>query len=169
MLWWWGWKRKESLQLHLWNLNICIEKVDAICWLAEVTFVMTSLLLARVFQCLFTLCLFPLCTDWWKYDSSVEPQGNCRWNSNHQRCSGKLFFFYPPRRQNALELARWLLGVRLYIQRLGERVGEKVWAFFVGCFHFTLYPIRRPNTDWGGGEDKLLIFGCVFSSGTFDT
>ena len=50
-------KRKESLQLSLWNLNICIEKVDAKCWLAEMTLVMTSLLLARVFQCLFTFAL----------------------------------------------------------------------------------------------------------------
>ena len=25
-LWRRGWKRKESLQLRLWNLNICIEK-----------------------------------------------------------------------------------------------------------------------------------------------
>ena len=23
-LWWWGGKSKESLQIHLWNLNICI-------------------------------------------------------------------------------------------------------------------------------------------------
>ena len=27
VLWWQSGKRKESLQLHLWNLNICIEKV----------------------------------------------------------------------------------------------------------------------------------------------
>ena len=26
-----GWKRKESSQLRFWNLNICIEKVDAKC------------------------------------------------------------------------------------------------------------------------------------------
>ena len=26
-----GGKRKESLHLRLWNLNICIEKVDAKC------------------------------------------------------------------------------------------------------------------------------------------
>ena len=68
-------KKKESLQLQLWNLNICIEKVDAKCWLAEMTLVMTSLPLAHV---------FPLCADWQKFDSSVngEPQGNWRWNSN---------------------------------------------------------------------------------------
>ena len=83
-LWRRGGKRKESLQLRLWNLNICIEKVDAECWLAEMTLVMTSLPW-RVF---FSVCLhlrsFPLRADWRKSDSSVdgEPQENWRWNSN---------------------------------------------------------------------------------------
>ena len=45
-----GGKRKESLQLRSWNLNICIEKVEAKCGLAEMTLVMTSLPLARVFR-----------------------------------------------------------------------------------------------------------------------
>ena len=49
-----GGKRKESLQLCLCNLNICIKKVDAKCWLVEMT-VTTSLPFACVFQCLFTL------------------------------------------------------------------------------------------------------------------
>ena len=31
VLWRWGRKRKESLQLHVWNLNICIKKVDTKC------------------------------------------------------------------------------------------------------------------------------------------
>ena len=44
-------KRKENLQLRLWNLNICIEKVDAKCRLAEMTLVMTSLPL------FFSVCL----------------------------------------------------------------------------------------------------------------
>ena len=39
------------------NLNICIEKVDAKCLLVEMTLVMTSLPLTRVFQCLFTFAL----------------------------------------------------------------------------------------------------------------
>ena len=56
-LWRRGVKRKESLQLRLWNSNICIEKVDAKCRLAEMTLVMTSLPLARAFQCLFTVVL----------------------------------------------------------------------------------------------------------------
>ena len=49
-----GRKRKESLQLCLWNLNICIEKVDVKCWVVEMT-VTTSFPLACVFHCLFTL------------------------------------------------------------------------------------------------------------------
>ena len=77
--------------LRLWKLNIC---VDAKCWPAETTLVMTSLPLARVFQLLFTISRsFPLRTDWRKSDSSVdgEPQGNWRWSSN-----SKLSFLFPP-------------------------------------------------------------------------
>ena len=79
-----GGKKKESLKLRLWNLNICIEKVEAKCGLGEMTLVMTSLPLASMF---FNVCLhsrlFPLRADWRKSDSSVdgEPQGNWRWNS----------------------------------------------------------------------------------------
>ena len=79
-----GGKKKESSKLRLWNLNICIEKVEAKCGLAEMTLVMTSLPLASMF---FNVCLhsrlFPLRADWRKSDSSVdgEPQGNWRWNS----------------------------------------------------------------------------------------
>ena len=83
-LWQRGRKRKESLQLRLWNLNICIEKVDAKCWLAEMTLVMTSLLLARVFNHCLHSRPFSLCADWRESDSSVngQPQGNWRRNSN---------------------------------------------------------------------------------------
>ena len=44
-----GGKRKESLQLRLWNLNICIEKVNAKCLLAEMTLLVASLPLAFAF------------------------------------------------------------------------------------------------------------------------
>ena len=57
VLWRQSRKRKESLQLHLWNLNIYIEKVNEKCWLVETTLVMMSLPLVCVFQCLFTLPL----------------------------------------------------------------------------------------------------------------
>ena len=49
-LWRRGGKRKESLQLRLWNLKICIEKFEAKCWLAEMTLVMTSLPLGTCFS-----------------------------------------------------------------------------------------------------------------------
>ena len=51
--WWRGGKRKESLQLHLRNLNVCIKKGDAKCSLAEMTLVMTSL----TFACVYNVCL----------------------------------------------------------------------------------------------------------------
>ena len=54
------WRKSDSsveFKLRLWNLNICIEKVDAKCLLAEMALVMTSLPLTRVFQYLFTFAL----------------------------------------------------------------------------------------------------------------
>ena len=57
------WRKSDSsveFKLRLWNLNICIEKVDAKCLLAEMAImalVMTSLPLTPVFQCLFTFAL----------------------------------------------------------------------------------------------------------------
>ena len=46
-------KGRRACHCH-WNLNIC---VNAKCWLVEMTLVMTSLPLARVFRCLFTFAL----------------------------------------------------------------------------------------------------------------
>ena len=74
-----GGKRKESLQLHLRNLNICIEKVNADWqrWWHHYSWHM-----------FFKVCLhsrsLPLCTDWRKSNNSVdrEAQGNWRWTSN---------------------------------------------------------------------------------------
>ena len=52
----WGGRRKESLQLRLLIMNICIEKVDVKCWLAEMTLVM-------IFRCfsmfVYILARFP--------------------------------------------------------------------------------------------------------------
>ena len=56
-LWWQGGKRKESLQLRLWNLNICIKKIDPKCWLAGMTLVMLSIPLVHAFTC-FSLFLY---------------------------------------------------------------------------------------------------------------
>ena len=45
--------RRASLQLHPWNLNICIEKVHAKCWLGgdDISNDPVHYILARVFQC----------------------------------------------------------------------------------------------------------------------
>ena len=95
---------------HIWNLNICIEKVDAKCWLAEMTLVMTSLPLALVFQCLY-LRSFPLGADWQKSDSSVdgEPQGNWRRNSNSRDVVASFPSFCCP----AARVHLWELAHRL--------------------------------------------------------
>ena len=99
-----GGKRKGSLQLRLWNLNICIEKVDAKCRLAEMSLVMTSLPLAPVFQCLFTSVLVPPRADWRKSDSSVDVEPReLEVEFKFQRRSCKLSFLFPPRRQSAPE------------------------------------------------------------------
>ena len=83
-LWRQGGKRKENLQLRLWSLNICIEKVDAKCSLAKMTLVMTSLPLARVFQCLFTFALVSasrLLAEIWQL-SRREATGKLKVDSN---------------------------------------------------------------------------------------
>ena len=85
VLWRLGGKRKESLQIRPWNLNICIEKVDAKCWLAEMA-LRTSLPLACVFQCLFTFALVSasswLAETWqlsrWRARGILEVDSNSR-------------------------------------------------------------------------------------------
>ena len=91
-------KRKENLQLRLWNLNIWIEKVDAKCRLAEMTLVMTSLPL------FFNVCLhshsFPFVLR-----SSVDGEKkNRRWNSNSRDlvASSPSFSSPPPERPGEL-------------------------------------------------------------------
>ena len=76
--WRWGEKREESLQLRLWNLNICIEKGNAKCWLAVMTLVKTSLPLARLFQRLFTFAFVSLRADRQKsvHDPKWSPTPN---------------------------------------------------------------------------------------------
>ena len=90
---------------HIWNLNICIEKVDAKCWLAEMTLVMTSLPLALVFQCLF---IFALVSAWrwlteiWQL-SWWETTGELEKEFKFQRRSCKLSFLLLPCCQSAPE------------------------------------------------------------------
>ena len=106
-LWRRGGKRKKSLQLRLWNLNICVEKVNAKCWLAEMTLLMMSLPLARAFSCfsmfvyICALSHFALIGGIWQ----ISPTGSHRGIGERvERVSSyKLFFLFPPRRQSAPE------------------------------------------------------------------
>ena len=104
-LWWRSGKKKESLQLRLWNLNVCVEKVDTKCWLVEVTLVMMSLPWHVFFNVCLHLRSFPLCADWRKSNSSVdgEPHGNWRWNSSSRDVVASSPSFFPSRRQSAPE------------------------------------------------------------------
>ena len=83
-LWQRGRKRRESLQLRLWNLNICIKKVNEKCWLAEMTLLMMSLPLTHVFLCSFTFALVsasPWLAEIWQL-SLRGPTGELELNSN---------------------------------------------------------------------------------------
>ena len=101
-----GREKEGELATHLWNLNICIEKVDAKCWLAEMTLVMTSLPLALDFRCLFTFALVSA-SRWlaeiWQL-SRRGATGELEVEFKFQRRSCKLSFLFPPRRQSAPEI-----------------------------------------------------------------
>ena len=122
MLWRWGGKRKDSLLLCLWNLNICIKKIDANCWLVEMTLVMTSLPLACAFMCFsmffyIILCSFTLQADWRKSDCSVDGQSqeNWRWNSNSREKVASFPSFSRPAGERPGELARRLVKVMMQV------------------------------------------------------
>ena len=100
-----GRKKGRRTCNHFWNLNICIEKVDAKCWLAEMTLVMTSLPLALVFQCLFIFALVSAWRwlteiwqlSWWGTTGELEKE------FKFQRRSCKLSFLLLPCCQSAPE------------------------------------------------------------------
>ena len=56
-----GGEGKGRRAVRLWNFNICIKKVDAKCWLAEMTLVMMSLPLAYAFMCFSMFFYIILC------------------------------------------------------------------------------------------------------------
>ena len=105
--WRWGRKRKESLQPRLWNRNICIKRVDAKCWLAEMTKVMMSLPLALAFTCFsifFHICIhfhFALIGG----NLTAQSMGSHR----GQRRSCKLSFLFPPSHLGAQKVCTGLL------------------------------------------------------------
>ena len=80
------------------NFEYLHRKVDAKCWLAKVTLVVTSLSFAHVFQCLFTFVLVSA-SRWlaeiWKL-SRQGATGNWRWNSNSRDVVASSPFFSRP-------------------------------------------------------------------------
>ena len=68
------------MQLRLWNLNICIEKVDAKEMLIDQDDISDDIIALGTCFSMFVY----IRADWQKSDSSVdrEPEGNWRWNSN---------------------------------------------------------------------------------------
>ena len=85
-LWQWSRKRKESWQLCLCNLNICIEKSQCKELIGGDDISNDVITLGMCFQCLSTFVLISALRLLAKSDSSVdgEPQGNWRWNSNYR-------------------------------------------------------------------------------------
>ena len=97
--------RKERLQLCLWNLNICIEKVTAKCWLAEMTLLM-CLPLAHASTCfsvfVYICTHFPFALIGRKL--TAQSMGELEAEFKFQRRSCKLSLLFPPnRRQSAPE------------------------------------------------------------------
>ena len=89
------WKKEGELAITSLEFEYLIEKVDAKCWLVEMTSVMMSLPLACVFQCLFTFVL--VSTSGWlvKIWEPVdwEPQGDWRWKLNSRDVVASSTFF----------------------------------------------------------------------------
>ena len=81
-----GRELKESLQLLLWNLNICIEKLNAKCLLLTFALVSTWHWLVGIWQL-----------------SPRGPTGELEVEFKFQRCSCKLSFLFPPCHQSAPE------------------------------------------------------------------
>ena len=91
-------KEGELATTLLWNLNICIKKLGAKCWLAEMTLVMTSVTFARVFQCSLTFALVSASrwlADIWKL-SRRRATKELEVEFKFQRRSRKLSFLFLP-------------------------------------------------------------------------
>ena len=90
------------MQLRLWNLHICIEKVDAKMLIGRDDLISNDVInFGTSFHVFFNVCLhshlFLLCTDWRKSDSSVRlsrqgAKGELEAEFKFQRHSCKLSF-----------------------------------------------------------------------------
>ena len=91
-------------------ISICIETVDAKCWLAEMTLAMTSLPLTRVFRFVFFVFVFFFTIALVSASRWLAEIGQPSWRGatgalevefNFERRICKLSFLFPPRRQSA--------------------------------------------------------------------
>ena len=89
--------REKEGELSTTSLKIEYLKVDAKCWLAEMTLVNDVITRGGCFHVFFNVCLrsrsFSLRADWQKSDSSVDEES--------QGPSCKLSYLFPPRHQSA--------------------------------------------------------------------
>ena len=107
-----GQQKEGELATHLWNLNICIKIVKAKCWLVKMTLVMTLLLLAHIFQCLFKF-VFVSASRWlsdiWQlswWGATVELEVEFKFQRHH--IVSALIPFPAPLPESPWELARRL-------------------------------------------------------------
>ena len=173
MLWGRGGKRKESLHLRPWNLNIYIRRVDAKSWLAEMTLVM-------IFRVFFNVCLhsrsFPaslwLAEVWQLSRRGVTGELVAEFKFQERCC--KLFFLCARRRQSTpdsllagynflgyldLLLARILLTfgcccVRRVWRHKCHKFEQKLFAF--------IFTIVKNSTKSGNGL-KIKKETCSYS------
>ena len=112
-LWRRGGKRKGSLQLHLWNLNICMKKLTRNAdWQDDIS--KDVIILGKCVSIFVYICSrlhFALIGRNLTAHVYRELQGNWNWNSNSREIQVvcKISFLFPSRRESAREslLAGW--------------------------------------------------------------
>ena len=142
-------KRKERWLLRLWNLTICIEKVDVKCRFAEMTLVMTSLRLVCVFCVLFTFALISALywlaqiwlLSWWGATGELEVE------FKFQTRSCKLSVLYPPCRPPESPQARLKTTFQFF---------TLVWQIWLFLAFLAGVKVKRPDL----GESHLMYFPC---------
>ena len=125
-------------------LNICIKKVDAKCWLVEMTLVMTLLPLTRVFQCLSPFALVsvsPWLVEIWQL-SRRGATGELEVEFKFQRISCKCFLPFP-----SSETQGQSVGSGEGAWRKFSSTGERAPGYRLSPSYFQNFK-RMPALDW---------------------
>ena len=129
----WRGKRKESFQLRLWNLNICIEKSLSEMLICGDDISNDVVTLGFCFHVFFNVCvhsrLFALRPDWQKSDSLVNGE-------RHRRIGGEIQIPAPPP-ERPRELARRLSW--------SVKTGKKTWPISSHLVDLTVGQLRICN------------------------